>query len=99
MYIIVLTKLGVSVRIENTGRDTSKDRVEGRVLMILTIEKIEGPWAIIEWGKDVFQVPKYLLPGSARTGDEITIEIRMHGRGGRLRRRDSGGGSASQSNE
>ena len=30
------------------------------------IEKIEGQWAIIEWGKDSFKIPKSMLPGNAK---------------------------------
>lgn len=45
--------------------------------MYLLIEKIEGPWAVIEWGKESFTIPKFLLPGNAKQGDKINIEIHL----------------------
>ena len=50
------------------------------------IEKIEGQWAFIEWGKESFKIPKLLLPGNAKAGDKISIEIVLHGNSNRLRR-------------
>ena len=50
------------------------------------IEKIEGPWAIIEWGKESFKIPKLLLPSNAKVGDKISIEIELHDDSNRLRR-------------
>ncbi|PKM80342.1 MAG: DUF3006 domain-containing protein [Firmicutes bacterium HGW-Firmicutes-14] len=46
--------------------------------MFLVIEEIDGPWAIIEWGKDTFRLPKYLLPGSAKQGDRVTIKVLLY---------------------
>lgn len=54
--------------------------------MFLLIEEIEGQWATIEWGKENFRIPKFLLPGSAKKGDKININIILHQDGGRLRR-------------
>lgn len=45
--------------------------------MYLLIEKIEGPWAVIEWGRESFSIPKFLLPGNAKQGDKIHIEIQL----------------------
>lgn len=54
--------------------------------MLHVIEKIEGPWAVIEWGKDSFRIPKLLLPDNAKVGDKIRIEVELHGDANRLRR-------------
>lgn len=54
--------------------------------MFLVVEKIEGPWAIIEWGKDNFRIPKYLLPSSCKQGDKIKIEVQLLNESDRLRR-------------
>lgn len=54
--------------------------------MYLLIEKIEGPWAVIEWGKDSFTIPKFLLPGNAQQGDKVQIEIKLFKENIRLRR-------------
>jgi len=50
------------------------------------IEKIEGQWAIIEWGKDSFKIPKSMLPGNAKPGDQVKIDVHLQSDGGRLRR-------------
>lgn len=54
--------------------------------MFYVIEKIEGPWAIIELGKDNFRIPKSLLPSNAKQGDKIKIEIQLLSESARLRR-------------
>ncbi len=54
--------------------------------MYLLIEKIEGPWAVIEWGKDSFTIPKFLLPGNAQQGDKVKIEVQLYKESIRLRR-------------
>lgn len=54
--------------------------------MFYIIEKIEGQWAIIEWGKDNFRIPKSLLPNSAKQGDKIKIELQLLTEMARLRR-------------
>lgn len=54
--------------------------------MYLLIEKIEGPWAVIEWGKESFTIPKFLLPGNAQPGDKVQIEIKLYKEDLRLRR-------------
>lgn len=55
--------------------------------MFLVIEKIEGQWAVIEWGKDSsFNIPKYLLPSNAKEGDRVNIQIKLDSADERLRR-------------
>ncbi len=55
--------------------------------LLYVIEKIEGQWAFIEWGKDFFKIPKCLLPSSAQSGDKVKIEVHLHSDSGRLRRK------------
>ncbi|WP_418790438.1 hypothetical protein [Phosphitispora sp. TUW77] len=53
--------------------------------MLLIVEKIEGPWVIIEWGKDTFKIPKYLVPGAVNEGDQVRIEVIIPDDSARLR--------------
>ena len=53
--------------------------------MFYIIEKIDGPWATIELGKDNFRIPKSLLPTSAKQGDKIRIEVQLLSGSVRLR--------------
>lgn len=54
--------------------------------MFYIIEKIDGPWATIELGKDNFRIPKSLLPSNAKQGDKIKIEVQLYNDSARLRR-------------
>jgi len=54
--------------------------------MFLIVEEISGPWVVIEWGRDTFKIPKYLVPGSVQKGDQIQIEVQLLSDGQRLRR-------------
>ena len=42
---------------------------------MLTIDRFEGEYALIEMNRRIFHIPKVLLPKSAREGDVITIQI------------------------
>ena len=42
---------------------------------MLTIDRFEGEYALIEMNRRIFHIPKILLPKSAREGDVITIQI------------------------
>jgi hypothetical protein len=42
---------------------------------MLTIDRFEGEYALIEMNHRIFHIPKVLLPKSAREGDVITIQI------------------------
>ncbi len=53
--------------------------------LLLTVEKIDGPWVIIEWGKDTFKIPKFLVPGGVKEGDQVRIEVCLRGDTERLR--------------
>ncbi|MBU7006675.1 DUF3006 domain-containing protein [Phosphitispora fastidiosa] len=53
--------------------------------MLLTVEKMEGSWVIIEWGKDTFRIPKFLVPGGVKEGDQIKIAVSLPTDSARLR--------------
>lgn len=42
---------------------------------MLTIDRFEGEYALIEMKRRIFHIPKVLLPKSAKEGDIITIQI------------------------
>lgn len=42
---------------------------------MLTIDRFEGEYALIEMNRRIFHIPKILLPKNAREGDVITIQI------------------------
>jgi hypothetical protein len=42
---------------------------------VLIIDRFEGEWAVIEYGRKTFNFPKTLLPKKAKEGDVITISI------------------------
>lgn len=44
---------------------------------MLVIDRFEGEWAVIEYNKRTFNLPRVLLPGEAKEGDILkgTIEI------------------------
>lgn len=58
----------------------------GWIRVFTEIEKIEGQWAVIEWGKHSFKIPKSLLPDNAKAGDKVNIQVHLHADQGRLRR-------------
>ncbi len=44
---------------------------------MLVIDRFEGEWAVVEYNKTTFNIPKALLPAEAKEGDvlKVTIEI------------------------
>ena len=44
-------------------------------VIIFIIDRIEGNWAVIEFEGKTFNIPKSLLPRSAREGDVIRIAV------------------------
>jgi len=42
---------------------------------MLTIDRFEGEYALIEYNRKIFHIPKVLLPKGAKEGDIIRIEI------------------------
>jgi len=42
---------------------------------MLVIDRFEGSWAVIEYGKSTFNFPRALLPENAKEGDLITLAI------------------------
>jgi hypothetical protein len=45
------------------------------VITIFIIDRFEGNWAVIEFEGETFNIPKKLLPRSAREGDVIKITV------------------------
>jgi hypothetical protein len=41
------------------------------------IDRFEGQWAVIEYGDDVFNLPKKALPEGSKEGDVLDIEIKV----------------------
>jgi flagellar basal body L-ring protein FlgH len=39
------------------------------------IDRIEEDWAVIEYGKKTFNIPRSLLPKGAKEGDVITVLV------------------------
>lgn len=39
------------------------------------IDRFEGDWAVIEYGRTTFNLPRSLLPPDVKVGDVITISI------------------------
>lgn len=39
------------------------------------IDRFEGDWAVIEFGRKTFNLPKIILPKGAKEGDVIDIEV------------------------
>jgi len=42
------------------------------------IDRFEGDWAVIEFDQRTFNIPRELLPSSAREGDILNIEITIN---------------------
>jgi len=42
---------------------------------LLTIDRFEGEWAVVEWNRTVFNLPRALLPQDAREGDVLEVSI------------------------
>lgn len=41
------------------------------------IDRFEGQWAVIEYGDDVFNLPKETLPEGSKEGDVLDIDIKV----------------------
>lgn len=41
------------------------------------IDRFEGQWAVIEYGDDVFNLPKKALPEGSKEGDVLDINIKV----------------------
>lgn len=44
---------------------------------ILTIDRFEGNWAVLEYNDNTFDVPKELLPDEAKEGDVLKISFEI----------------------
>jgi hypothetical protein len=45
---------------------------------LFIIDRLEGQWAVIEYERKTFNIPKNLLPDDAQEGDVITIDISLN---------------------
>lgn len=42
---------------------------------MFVIDRFEGQWAVIEYGRETFNLPRKMLPTDAREGDVLNINI------------------------
>lgn len=42
---------------------------------MFVIDRFEGQWAVIEYGRETFNLPRKMLPTDAREGDLLNINI------------------------
>jgi len=42
---------------------------------VFVIDRFEGQWAVIEYGRETFNLPRKMLPSDAREGDLLNINI------------------------
>jgi hypothetical protein len=42
------------------------------------IDRFEGNWAVIEFGRETFQLPKELLPIEAKVGDSLDFHFTVN---------------------
>lgn len=42
---------------------------------MFVIDRFEGDWVVIEFGRKTFNLPKLLLPADAKEGNVIDIEV------------------------
>ena len=47
------------------------------VRAIFIIDRFEGDWAVIEFEKTTYNLPRVLLPSAAREGDVVRISITL----------------------
>ncbi|MBB6216396.1 hypothetical protein HNQ80_002496 [Anaerosolibacter carboniphilus] len=45
---------------------------------MFVLDRIEGDWAMVEYGKTMLQLPKTLLPENAKEGDILQIHISVN---------------------
>ena len=48
---------------------------------MLVIDRFEGSWAVIEYGKRTFNLPRALLPENAKEGDLINLAVTIDQKG------------------
>lgn len=45
--------------------------------MLYVIDRFEGKWAVIDHNREIFNIPRELLPEDAKEGDIITIDVKV----------------------
>lgn len=53
------------------------------------IDRFEENWAVIEYGSQMYNLPKSLLPKGAKEGDVLNLSITIDKEATRKRRKDS----------
>ena len=53
------------------------------------IDRFEGPWAVIEYKRTTFSIPREILPPSAKEGSLINIDVTMDVESGKKRSQDA----------
>lgn len=53
---------------------------------MLIIDRFEGDWAVIEYGEIVFNLPRSLVPRTAKEGDVLRLELTVDEKATRERR-------------
>jgi len=53
---------------------------------VLIIDRFEGDWAVIEYGEIVFNLPRSLVPRTAKEGDVLRLELTVDEKATRERR-------------
>jgi len=55
---------------------------------VFVIDRFEGQWAVIEYGRETFNLPRKMLPTDAREGDVLNINISIDRAESRKRERE-----------
>ena len=54
-----------------------KYKSRGEAKMLYIIDRFEGKWAIINYNRETFNIPRDLIPSDAKEGDIITFDIKV----------------------
>ncbi len=46
--------------------------------MLYIIDRFEDKWAVIDYNRETFNIPRDLIPKNAKEGDIITIDIKVN---------------------
>jgi len=49
----------------------------GGTKLLYIIDRFEGKWAVIDYNRETFSIPRELVPDNAKAGDIITIDIKV----------------------
>ncbi len=57
---------------------------------MFVVDRFEGEYALIEYRKRIFHIPKSLIPKGVKEGDVINIKVTADEEGGRKRKEAAG---------